>query len=99
MRYIAFTLVTLIIGISFCIGGEKQKDTSSLNIITKVPFNGQYYFIKITPIEKGNRDHMPMVGGKSTPSQKTLFWNDSLQRILPDSILQMLKEIPKLKLK
>jgi len=99
MKYIAFILMTLISSISICTSREIQKDTSSLNIITKVPFNGQYYFIKITPIEKGNRDHMPMIGGKSTPSQKTLFWNDSLQHILPDSILQMLKEIPKLKLK
>ncbi|MCX6120973.1 MAG: hypothetical protein NTX44_05095 [Ignavibacteriales bacterium] len=99
MKYIAFVLVTLINSISLCTGEEKQKDTSSLNIITKVPFNGQYYFIQITPIEKGNRDHMPMVGGKSIPNQKTLFWNDSLQHILPDSILHMLKDIPKLKLK
>ncbi|MBN1396561.1 MAG: hypothetical protein JXA06_00875 [Bacteroidetes bacterium] len=99
MKYSIFILVLVFIVLSCCVGQKKQQDTSSLNIITGVPFNGQYYFIKITPIETGNRDHMPIVGNKSQPNQRTIFWNDSLQRILPDSILHMLKEIPKLKLK
>ncbi len=97
MRYSILIFSVLLIVFSVCISQKKQIDTSSLNIITKVPFNGQYYFIKITPIEKGNPDHMPIIGNKLGSNQKTIFWNDSLQRILPDSILHILKERPKLK--
>ena len=82
----------LILGVSFCSGQEKHKDTLALNIVTKVPFNGKFYFIKITPMESGNRDNMPMFGSQPKAHQKIIYWNDSLQHILPDSILHMLQD-------
>lgn len=61
---------------------------SAFTIITKVPFRGQYYYIKIIPLDTGNRDHMPILN----PNRRnTLLWRDSLQHLLPDSILQYLE--------
>jgi hypothetical protein len=99
MERIGYILAILLLGVSVCFGQTKQDDSTSLNIITKVTFHGQYYFIRITPIDKGNRDHMPMFGNKSMPKQNTIFWKDSLQHMLPDSIIHRLNDLYKLKLK
>jgi hypothetical protein len=61
---------------------------SSTSIITKIPFEGRYYFITIVPADSAFTDHMPIYSGR--PSQGVLVWRDSLQRIFRDSILNML---------
>ena len=76
-----------------------MKDTASINIITKVPYNGQYYFIQITPITKENINHMPMTGDRTSLKNNTVFWNDSLNHMFPDSVLQRIKGFSKLKIK
>jgi len=66
-------------------------DSSAVRIITKVPFNGMNYFITIVPVDSTNIDNMPILD----PSQKFsqfYVWRDSLQRMLPDSILKLLPQ-------
>ena len=56
-------------------------------IITKIPFNGANYFIKIVPLDPALIELMPIYnpeGGRS------IIWKDSLQRLLPDSLLKYL---------
>jgi len=68
-----------------------QRNNPALDIVTKVPFNGQYYFIRIAPVDSGNPDNMPI----ATPGQRSrpFIWYDSLQRLLPDSILKQLEKL------
>ena len=47
---------------------------SALDIVTKVPFNGQYYYIRIIPLDSTNRDQMPIVD-PSNP-QRYVVWPD-----------------------
>lgn len=56
-------------------------------IVTKVPFNGVYYYLKISPIDV--HDHIPVYNPQT---ENEIVWNDSLQRLLPDSILKQLPE-------
>ena len=60
---------------------------SSVKIITKVPFNGRYYFIRIVPVDSSFHDPMPMYNPRHQPM---LFWRDSLQHLMPDSLLRLL---------
>jgi hypothetical protein len=63
---------------------------SVTSIITKVPFEGRYYFITIVPTDTTFTDHMPIYGGRR--SRPVIIWRDSLQRMFPDSILNMLRK-------
>jgi len=47
------------------------------------------YCITIVPIDSASPDNMPMYD-PNTQRKKTLVWNDSLQFMLPDSILNLL---------
>ena len=60
---------------------------SSLAIVTKVPFNGRNYFIRIVPVDSSFHDPMPIFNPERG---RTVFWMDSLQRLLPDSLLRLL---------
>lgn len=56
-------------------------------ILTNVPFNGVNYFIKIVPIDTPFVDRMPMVNPRR---DRSIIWRDSLQRLLPDTLLKFL---------
>jgi len=60
---------------------------SSLTIVTKVPFNGRNYFIRIVPVDSSFHDPMPMFNPERG---RMIFWRDSLERLLPDSLLRLL---------
>ena len=68
-----------------------QTADTSLTIITKVPFNGRYYFIRIVPVDSGNPDNMPIVGPGNR--NRNYIWDDSLQGLLPDSVLKYLEKL------
>ena len=78
------------------IGQDSTKQDSnrsaypSTTIITSVPFNGVRYFIKIAPLPAGNIDHMPI---SNPEAGRTILWGDSLNRLLPDTVLRLL--VPK----
>ena len=55
-------------------------------IITKIPFEGTNYFIKIVPLDSSNIDHMPMYDPERGG---VIFWKDSLRRLLPDTVLRL----------
>ena len=72
--------------------GQKKSDPapvppadSSITIITKVPFEGVNYFIKIVPMDPDQEMPMPMYNPER---DRTFFWHDSLQRLFPDSLLK-----------
>lgn len=56
-------------------------------IITKVPFNGANYFIKIVPVDPTLIELMPIYNPEGA---RSIIWRDSLQRLFPDSLLRYL---------
>jgi hypothetical protein len=66
---------------------QRPPSDSSLTIVTKVPFNGRYYFIRIVPVDSSFHDPMPMYNSRHQPM---FLWRDSLQHLLPDSLLKLL---------
>ena len=66
----------------------KADSTSPITVIlTNHPFNGVNYFIKIVPIDMSIVDPMPIYNPKGS---RAIIWRDSLQRLLPDSLLKYL---------
>lgn len=70
---------------------NRRFQDSSMTIVTKVPFEGRNYFITIVPIDTTNFDNMPIVGGTPRPTT-TIIWRDSIQRLLPDSVVRKLRK-------
>ena len=89
-------LVLLVLLASTVVAQHKtQRQAPSTNdsvtsIITKVAFEGRYYFITIVPTDTTFTDHMPIYSGRR--SRPVIIWRDSLQRMFPDSILNMLRK-------
>ena len=95
MRITPILLLTLFLTVTTFAQETRERaikpDTSAgdFTIVTKVPFDGRNYFIKIVPVDTGNVDRMPIYSGRW---DRPLIWNDSLQHLLPDSILNILRE-------
>jgi hypothetical protein len=90
-------LSVLVLASSSAVAQDKSRptvapppDSSSraVTIITKVPFDGVNYFIKIVPLDTTVRDRMPIY---NPVARRTLIWTDSLQHLLPDSLLKYLQ--------
>ncbi len=83
-------LTILFLSIVYLSSGNAQTiDSAAVTIVTKVPFNGMNYFITIVPIDSSSVAKMPTYD--PTPKRKKTFvWNDSLQFMLPDSVLNLL---------
>jgi hypothetical protein len=63
-------------------------------IITTTPFQGKNYFIMIVPIDSGNVYKMPIYNPNRP---RPMLWKDSLQRLLPDTVLRFLPNGPDFK--
>lgn len=59
-------------------------------VITKVPFEGKYYFIKIVPVDTAATVPMPIYN----PERRWLYAPpDSLWYFVPDSVMRYLPEL------
>ncbi len=67
---------------------------NATRIITTVPFQGKNYFIMILPIDSSNVYKMPIYNPNRP---RPIFWKDSLQRMLPDTLLRFLPKGPNFK--
>lgn len=63
--------------------------SQATTIITKVPFRGTNYFIKIVPIDTTMIDKMPTYNAERG---QRLIWRDSLQHLFRDSVLKYVPE-------
>ncbi len=71
--------------------------TATPRIVTKVPFNGGFYSIMIVPVDTSNIDNMPIFTPYPQfgyPGKIVRLRRDSLQHLLPDSVLK-LSPVPK----
>lgn len=62
-------------------------DSSTVGIITRVPFNGTDYFIAIAPLDSTNIDNMPIVSPFPMRRRGVLLI-DSLARMFQDSLIR-----------
>ena len=66
-----------------------DSSSNTVTIITKVPFDGVNYFIKIVPVDTTVPDRMPIYNPECG---RVLVWRDSLQRLFADSLLKYLQK-------
>lgn len=65
---------------------DSSKD-SALNVLTGVPFEGVFCFIKIVPLGRNFPHRMPIYNPER---RRAIVRTDSLLHLLPDSLLKLL---------
>jgi len=100
MRLHFVLLIALALTARTAFGQSKQRrmlpaiidSAGSIVPVSKVPFDGKYYYIKLVPVDSSNIDNMPMFAPNLNvpPSGLKIFIRrDSLQHLHPDSIFRL----------
>jgi len=90
---ISLTLLVLLISIPGIAAGQDlqiEPRDQPQGVITKVPFEGRYYFIKIVPVDTTASIPMPVYN----PETRWMYAAaESLRYLIPDSLMQLLPEM------
>jgi len=91
IKILIFVLISLVFTAGFLWGQELQiqPENQDTEIVTKIPYEGRYYFIKIVPTDRTPSIPMPIY---NPDAQMDYRIPDSLRFIDPDSLWQFIPE-------